>query len=152
MVGSALKFRRALLGANLQLIAQEKVSNHSRNLESVVSKNIHSVQYKQTLSCLFNNLYMDLNAAETALMSEGARDELLMLTLSLPIYALDEPEKPTEWACVCHGCIRGWRRSLSISRVSPESIPWHMKPWVWKEQVLIQCWWWNALPGSGSEV
>lgn len=49
-----------------------------------------SVQYKRTLSCLFNNLYMDLNAAETALLSEGARDELLMLTTSLPMHWMNQ--------------------------------------------------------------
>eukprot|EP00438_Fugacium_kawagutii_P000277 Skav206174 [mRNA] locus=scaffold3494:124406:139670:+ [translate_table: standard] len=83
-VGSAMKFRRALLSSNLGLLSEESVRTDSLNLQSVVSKNMHSVQYCRPLACIFDQLYQDMNVASVRELSEGARDELLLLSCALP--------------------------------------------------------------------
>lgn len=60
-VGCARKFRKALLGSNLGLLSEGEVRTDSLNLQSVVSKNMHSVQYCRPLACLFDKLYADMN-------------------------------------------------------------------------------------------
>ena len=88
-VGSALTFRRALVSANLGLLGGELVRTDSPNLQSVVSKNMHSVQYCRPLSCLMDHLYVDLNRAIPRELSEHSRDELLLLTCALPMHWQD---------------------------------------------------------------
>ena len=88
-VGSALSFRCALASANLGLMGGELVRTDSPNLQSVVSKNMHSVQYCRPLSCLMDHLYVDLNATIPRQLSEDSRDELLLLTCALPLHWQD---------------------------------------------------------------
>eukprot|EP00435_Cladocopium_sp_Y103_P052133 s394_g16.t1 len=88
-VGSALNFRCALVSANLGLLGGELVRTDSPNLQSVVSKNMHSVQYCRPLSCLMDHLYVDLNRQIPRDLSEESRDELMLLTCALPLHWQD---------------------------------------------------------------
>jgi hypothetical protein len=88
-VGSSLDFRRALLSSNLGLLGGESVRTDSLNLQSVVSKNMHSVQCCRPLTCLFDHLYADLNRAVPRFVSQEAMDELLLLTAGLPMHWMD---------------------------------------------------------------
>ena len=89
LVGSSLKFRRGLLSANLGLLAEGLVRTDSLNLQSVVSKNMHSVQYCRPLSSLFDAIYAELNQEKAGALRETARDELLLLTCALPLHWMD---------------------------------------------------------------
>jgi len=88
-IGSSRSFRRALLSANLGLLVGDEVRTDSPNLQSVVSKNMHSVQYNRQLAVLFDRLYVEMNASRPRLLSEKGRDELLLLCCSLPMHWLD---------------------------------------------------------------
>ena len=89
-VGSSSKFRRALLGANLGLLGGELVRTDSPNLQSVVSKNMHSVQYCRQLASLFDQIYVEMNLKIPRTMGEKAVDELLLLlTCALPMHQMD---------------------------------------------------------------
>ena len=88
-VGSSQKFRRALLSANLGLLVGEEVRTDSSNLQSVVSKNMHSVQYNRQLAVLFDRLYVEMNGPRARMMTEKSRDELLLLSCSLPMHWMD---------------------------------------------------------------
>jgi site-specific DNA-cytosine methylase len=88
-VGSSMEFRRALTSSNLGLLGGELVRTDSPNLQSVVSKNMHSVQYCRPLSCLFDHLYIDLNKSVPRVVSEKAMDEVLLLTGALPMHWMD---------------------------------------------------------------
>eukprot|EP00438_Fugacium_kawagutii_P001042 Skav214386 [mRNA] locus=scaffold333:24516:28736:- [translate_table: standard] len=88
-VGSSRLFRKALVASNLGLLVGGEVRTDSPNLQSVVSKNMHSVQYCRPLACLFDELYRDINLPAPRLMSEKARDELILLTCSLPMHWMD---------------------------------------------------------------
>lgn len=83
-IGSSAKFRRALLGATLTLVAQDNVPLLSINLQSVISKNMHSIQYRRCLAGLFDRLYAEMNQGGSKLLSEAAKDELILLAMSLP--------------------------------------------------------------------
>ena len=89
LVGSATKFRRGLLSSNLGLLAEELVRTDSLNLQSVVSKNMHSVQYCRPLSSLFDAIYVDLNRETPGALREKARDEILLQTCALPMHWMD---------------------------------------------------------------
>ena len=89
LVGSSTKFRLSLLAANLGLLSEGLVRTDSLNLQSVVSKNMHSVQYCRPLSCLFDTVYADLNCASPGVLKEKARDEILLLTCALPMHWMD---------------------------------------------------------------
>ena len=92
-VGSSLKFRRALLGANLKIIGEDKTPCFSLNLQSVVSKNMHSVQYKRCLAALFDRLYVEMNREGGHMLSTAARDELFLLSMSLPLHWMSQRAK-----------------------------------------------------------
>lgn len=79
-IGSSLKFHQALAGANMNLVTQEKVRASDADFESVVSKNMHSVQYARPLACLFDTLYGDMAGESAGWVSEDAMDELLLQT------------------------------------------------------------------------
>ena len=89
LVGSSTKFRRGLLSANLGLLAEGLVRTDSLNLQSVVSKNMHSVQYCRPLSSLFDAIYADLNRESPGALKEKARDEILLLSCALPLHWMD---------------------------------------------------------------
>ena len=88
-VGSARSFRKALLGANLGLLVGGEVRADSPSLQSVVSKNMHSVQFCRQLACLFDRLYVEMNQEKPRIMTEQAKDELLLLSCGLPMHWLD---------------------------------------------------------------
>jgi site-specific DNA-cytosine methylase len=88
-VGSARSFRKALLSANFGLVAGDEVRTDSPNLLSIVSKNVHSVQYCRQLSCCLDQLFVELNEPVPKLLSERARDELLLLSCALPMHWMD---------------------------------------------------------------
>eukprot|EP00435_Cladocopium_sp_Y103_P035125 s1263_g9.t1 len=88
-IGSSLEFRRALASSNLGLVGGESVRTDSLNLQSVVSKNMHSVQYCRPLACLFDHLYAEMNWPLPRVISEQAVDELLLLTAGLPMHWMD---------------------------------------------------------------
>ena len=89
-VGSAGKFRRGLLAANLDTILENGVLLNSRDYEAVVSKNMHSVQYQRPLASLFDTIYQEYNREEQKWVSEASIDELIMLTCSLPTHWIDQ--------------------------------------------------------------
>ena len=88
-IGSSTKFRKALLGANLGLLGGELVRTDSPNLQSVVSKNMHSVQYCRGLASLFDEIYVEMNLKIPRVLGEKARDELLLLSCALPLHQMD---------------------------------------------------------------
>jgi len=92
-VGSSLKFRRALLGANLKILGQDKVPCFSVNLQSVVSKNMHSVQYRRSLAALFDRIYVEMNQGGGKVLSAAAQDELLLLSMGLPLHWMSQRTK-----------------------------------------------------------
>ena len=89
-VGSSLKFRRALLGANLQSSSEPGLRRHSLDFQSVVSKNMHSVQYNRSFACLFHEIYLSMGQSQNGEVSQGARDELLLLSCSLPFHWISQ--------------------------------------------------------------
>ena len=89
LVGSSLKFRRGLMAANLGLLAEGLVRADSLNLQSVVSKNMHSVQYCRPLASLFDSLYYDTNRSSVVYLTERSRDEVLLMTCALPLHWMD---------------------------------------------------------------
>ena len=89
-VGSSLKFRRALLGANLQSSSEAGPRRHSLDFQSVVSKNMHSVQYNRSFACLFDEIYLSMGQSQNGEVSQGARDELLLLSCSLPFHWISQ--------------------------------------------------------------
>eukprot|EP00434_Breviolum_minutum_P037427 symbB.v1.2.033184.t1/scaffold4090.1/size75078/2 len=89
-VGSSLKFRRALLGANLQSSSEAGLRRHSLDFQSVVSKNMHSVQYNRSFACLFDEIYLSMGQSQNGEVSQGARDELLLLSCSLPFHWISQ--------------------------------------------------------------
>ena len=89
LVGSAKKFRRALLSSNLGLLGEGSVRTDSLNLQSVVSKNMRSVQYCRPLSCLFDQLYLNMNQPSVRMLNEKGRDEVILLSSALPMHWLD---------------------------------------------------------------
>jgi hypothetical protein len=93
LIGSSLKFRRALLGANLKVVGEDTVGSHSLGLQSVVSKNMHSVQYKRALACLFDSLYTEMGLAMPKVLSERSKDELLLLSMTLPLHWMSQKMK-----------------------------------------------------------
>eukprot|EP00438_Fugacium_kawagutii_P002559 Skav209852 [mRNA] locus=scaffold1684:52755:56972:+ [translate_table: standard] len=88
-VGSALKFRKALLSSNLGLLSEEEVRTDSLNLQSVVSKNMHSIQYCRSLACIFDQLYVEMNLEQVRCLSEAPRDEMVLLSSALPLHWQD---------------------------------------------------------------
>eukprot|EP00435_Cladocopium_sp_Y103_P011463 s1363_g3.t1 len=92
-IGSARSFRRALLSATLGLLAENEVRTDSQNLQSIIAKHMHSVQYNRQLAVLFDRLYMELNAARVRHITEKSGDELLLLSCSLPMHWLDTKMK-----------------------------------------------------------
>ena len=60
------------------------------NLQSVVSKNMRSVQYKRPLASVFDKLYVEMNQASRGDLSNMGRDELYLLSMSLPMHWLDQ--------------------------------------------------------------
>ena len=52
----------------------------------MISKNMHSVQYKRPLASLFDAIYHEYNGDSQKWVSEAAIDEVLLLTCSLPMH------------------------------------------------------------------
>ncbi|CAE8583370.1 unnamed protein product, partial [Polarella glacialis] len=94
LVGSALQFRHALLGGNLHLLKWEcaKVSG-SAELLTTVSKNMHSVQFCRPLGVLFDELYKVPAQGSGLALGVAGGDELLLLSMSLPLHWLDQRTK-----------------------------------------------------------
>lgn len=94
LVGSALQFRHALLGGNLHLLKWEcaKVSG-SAELLTTVSKNMHSVQFCRPLGVLFDELYKVPAQGSGLALGVAGGDELLLLSMSLPLRWLDQRTK-----------------------------------------------------------
>ena len=89
-IGSSLKFRRALLGANIKILGEDKVPCYSVNLQSVISKNMHSVQYQRALAALFDRLYVEMNQHDGKVLSNMAKDELWLLSMGLPMHWMNQ--------------------------------------------------------------
>jgi hypothetical protein len=90
LVGSALKFRHALLGGNLHLVLSEsRPVSLGPELATTVSKNMHSVQFARPLACIFDELYRVMHVGRSVALGLDAGDELLELTASLPMHWMD---------------------------------------------------------------
>ena len=90
LVGSALNFRHVLLGGNLFLIIHEdRPMSLGAELLTTISKNMHSVQFNRLLGCLFDKVYDVIYSAEATALGLDGGDELLCLTLSLPMHWMD---------------------------------------------------------------
>ena len=91
LVGSALSFRHALLGGNLHMLNLEgsRVSG-SAELMTTVSKNMHSVQFARPLGVIFDEVYRAIHCGPGHVLGVSAGDELLMLTMSLPMHWMDQ--------------------------------------------------------------
>ena len=113
-IGSSAKFRRALLGATLTLVAQDSVPLLSINLQSVISKNMHSIQYRRCLAGLFDRLYAEMNQEGSKLLSEAAKDELILLAMSLPSQWMSQRLKTSGQVFATDASDRGWWRSLLL--------------------------------------
>ena len=50
---------------------------------------MHSVQFCRQLACLFDRLYVEMNQEKPRIMTEQAKDELLLLSCELPMHWLD---------------------------------------------------------------
>ncbi|CAE8601716.1 unnamed protein product, partial [Polarella glacialis] len=94
LVGSALQFRHALLGGSLHLLKWEcaRVSG-SAELLTTVSKNMHSVQCCRILGVLFDELYKVPAQGSGLALGVAGGDELLLLSMSLPLHWLDQRTK-----------------------------------------------------------
>eukprot|EP00435_Cladocopium_sp_Y103_P031880 s1016_g8.t1 len=96
-IGSNTKFRRGVLGATLNLLGQEKVRGSSQELQAIVSKHMHSVQFCRPLASTFDHLYRELAClgGGGANLSTLARDELLLLSSLLPQHWLNQHRRPS---------------------------------------------------------
>lgn len=121
-IGSATKFRRGLLVANLETITKNGVRSSSRDYEAVVSKNMHSVQYQRPLASLFDSIYDEYNSPMGSWVSEQSIDELMLLSCTPPIL--------TGSTSALRSLGRYWPQTLQKRAELPsggghESIPWH---------------------------
>ena len=92
VVGSARKFRRALLCASLELLGNAStVRCESRDLLSLVGKHMHSVQYCRPLASCFDEVYKAMNSgASIKTLPLSAVDDLMMVTGMLPQHWMDQ--------------------------------------------------------------
>ena len=88
-MGSATAFRRSLLAANLGTLVENGARVQSKDYEAVISKNMHSVQYRRPLACLFDAIYREHGQEQKGWVGEQALDELMMLTAMLPSHWTD---------------------------------------------------------------
>ena len=92
LVGSARKFRRAVLGSGLRLLCSDPPeARGSQELLSFVGKAMHSVQFCRPLACLFDEIYLEMSAGPNECrIGLEAEDELLMIISSLPLHWMDQ--------------------------------------------------------------
>ena len=96
-IGSNTKFRRGVLGATLNLLGQEKIRVTSHELQAIVSKHMHSVQFCRPLASTFDHLYRELAqlGGGNSNLSTLARDELVLLSCLLPQHWLNQHRRPS---------------------------------------------------------
>ena len=91
LVGSMRKLRRGILGSMLCLLQAGGVRCGSPELQSLIGKFMHSVQSCRPLASLFDSLYHHLSQKPSShLCGEEALEELLLLSMSLPMHWLDQ--------------------------------------------------------------
>ena len=101
LVGSMRKLRSGILGSTLCLLQAGGVRCGSPELQSLVGKFMHSAQFCRPLASLFDSLYHHLSQKPAShLCGEEALEELLLLSMSLPMHWLDQRMKtsPTVYA------------------------------------------------------
>ena len=111
-IGSNTKFRRGVLGATLNLLGQEKVRVTSRELQAIVSKHMHSVQFCRPLASTFDHLYRELAHLGGAQQLEHACKGRTCATVLPPPPALAEPASATLRKGFRDQCVGRRRRSL----------------------------------------
>ena len=96
LVGSNTKFRRGVLGSTINLLRSEKIRPDSQELQALVSKHMHTVQFCRPLACTFDHLYREVaNPGGGGNLSELGRDELILLSCLLPQHWLNQHRKPS---------------------------------------------------------
>lgn len=96
LVGSNTKFRRAVLGATLHLLGQDKIHTQRQELQAIVSKHMHSVQFCRPLASIFDHLYREMAIpGGGGLLSDYGQDELILLSCLLPQHWLDQRRCPS---------------------------------------------------------
>ena len=92
LVGSSRKFRRAILGATLQMLGHvTQVRTNDLELASIVGKHMHSVQYCRPLGCCFDEIYAAMNQnSGRKCIGTPAIEELCLLCGLLPFHWMDQ--------------------------------------------------------------
>eukprot|EP00435_Cladocopium_sp_Y103_P022795 s2181_g5.t1 len=102
LVGSARKFRRAVLGSSLHLLGKaSRVFCKDLELSSLVGKHMHSIQFCRPLGCCMDELYGSMNHSQRgSTLQTPAIEELYLLCGLLPLHWLDQRSKlnPTVYA------------------------------------------------------
>lgn len=83
-IGSNVKFRKGVLGATLNLMLGPSRSAGSLEVQAVVSKHMHSIQFCRPLPSTFDHLYREMHSAAGGMLSSLGQDELMILCMMLP--------------------------------------------------------------------
>ena len=83
-IGSNVKFRKGVLGATLNLMLGPSRSAGSLEVQAVVSKHMHSIQFCRPLASTFDHLYREMHSAAGGMLSSLGQDELMILCMMLP--------------------------------------------------------------------
>ena len=96
LVGSNTKFRRGVLGATINLLQASWIRTDSQELQAIVSKHMHTVQFCCPLASAFDHLYREVaNPAGGRNLGDLARDELLLLSCLLPQHWINQRRTPS---------------------------------------------------------
>ena len=96
LVGSNTKFRRGILGATINLLQAPWIRTDSQELQALVSKHMHTVQFCRPLASAFDHLYREVaNPGGGRNLNDLARDELLLLSSLLPQHWINQRHTPS---------------------------------------------------------
>eukprot|EP00438_Fugacium_kawagutii_P008177 Skav214671 [mRNA] locus=scaffold923:459186:464944:+ [translate_table: standard] len=96
VVGSNMKFRKGVLGATLSLLSSDRVDPAGHELQAIVSKHMHSIQFCRPLGSILDHLYREMSRLGGGRdLSELGRDELILLCCLLPQHWLDQRRLPS---------------------------------------------------------